>query len=325
MPISKINTFGIADNAVISSKIAQDIVLAEDIGTNQVTINELAPNAVTSAKIVDGTIITTDLANDAVETIKIKDLNVTTAKIADNAITVDKIGDNAVTLGTHTTGNYMSNVTAGSGISITHTQGEGSSAAIAIDSSTGFLVSNDSVTLGTHTTGQYVGNINTVSSGGTTHPIGIGTATQYSGDRQNYTLSLDMTADFNFQSEVKARSYVDNHQQGSLTPGTNDFTLNLALANSFKINLSVDSDIIFSNIPTSPGDTMIWTLTIQQIASGAAKSVVYPTTVHWPGGLKPTLSATNGAIDQFVFMKTGSSSNIYGFTVGQDIKAPSSP
>ena len=70
---------------------------------------------------------------------------------------------------------------------------------------------------------------------------------------------------------------------------------------------------------------MIWTITIIQAASGAARSVTYPTNVHWPGGLKPTLSATNGAIDQFVFMKTGGSSNIYGFTVGQDIKAPSSP
>ena len=39
MPISKINTFGIADNAVISSKIAQDIVLAEDIANNAVTVN----------------------------------------------------------------------------------------------------------------------------------------------------------------------------------------------------------------------------------------------------------------------------------------------
>ena len=212
----------------------------------------------------------------------------------------------------------MSGVNGGTGgISVVHTPGEGSTATI------NFTPNNDSITLGTHTTGQYVGNINTVSSGGTTQPIGIGTATQYSGDRQNYTLSLDMTADFNFQSEVKARSYVDNHQQGALAPGTNDFTLNLALANSFMITLGQNSDILFSNVPTSLGDTMIWTITIVQGSS--AYTVTYPTNVHWPGGQKPTLSSTNGAIDQFVFMKTGTSSNIYGFTVGQDIKAPASP
>jgi len=39
-----------------------------------------------------------------------------------------------IALGTHTTGNYMAGVTAGAGIGITHTPGEGSSATIAIDS-----------------------------------------------------------------------------------------------------------------------------------------------------------------------------------------------
>jgi trimeric autotransporter adhesin len=37
-----------------------------------------------------------------------------------------------ITLGTHTTGNYMNNVTQGTGVTVTHTAGEGSSAAIAI-------------------------------------------------------------------------------------------------------------------------------------------------------------------------------------------------
>ena len=311
MPISKINTFGIADNAVISSKIAQDIVVADDIASNAITVNELQDGAVTTNKILDGTIISTDLANDAVTTVKISDGNVTTAKIANDAITVDKIADNAVTLGTHTTGNYMMDVTAGTGISITHTQGEGSNATIA------YSPSADSIALGTHTTGQYVGSLSVNSPITKSGGAGPENATP--------TLSLDMTSDYNFQSEVKAKSYVDVHASVSYTSSTNDFSLDVSTANSFKVTLTQNSDIIFANVPTSATETMIWTLTIQQVASGAAKSVVYPTTVHWPGGLKPTLSATNGAIDQFVFMKTGSSSNIYGFTVGQDIKAPSSP
>ena len=325
MPISKINTFGIADNAVISSKIAQDIVVADDIASSAITVNELANNAVTTDKILDGTIISTDLANDAVTTVKILDGNVTTAKIANDAITVDKIGDNAVTLGTHTTGNYMSNVTAGSGISITHTQGEGSSAQIAIDSTSGFLVANDTVRLGTHTLGNYTQQVNTVSytAGANNHPIAIGTSTQYNGDAQNYTLSLDMTDDFSFLSEVKAKSYVDVHQVAVPIPGQQNFLCNVGDANSFKITLGANSGIVFSAVPTSATETMIWTITIQQ--GSGPYTVTYPTNVHWPGGIKPTLSTANGAIDQFVFMKTGSSSNIYGFTVGQDIKAPASP
>ena len=320
MPISKINTFGIADNAVISSKIAQDVILAEDIDANAVTVNELANNAVTSAKIVDGTIITTDLANDAVETINIKDLNVTTAKIEDNAITVDKIADNAVTLGTHTTGNYMvgvsgtTNLSSGAGIAVTHTPGEGSTASISITG--GDLVYNNSVTLGTHTTGQYVGSLSVNSP-----IIRSGNAGP---ENATHNLSLDLTTDYYFQSEVKAKSYVDVHADiGGPAPGTNDYELNVSNSNSFKVSLALDADIIFQNVTTSATETMIWTVTIVQ--GSGPYTVTYPTNVHWPGGIKPTLSSANGAIDQFVFMKTGGSSNIYGFTVGQDIKAPASP
>ena len=324
MPISKINTFGIADNAVISSKIAQDVILAEDIDANAVTVNELANNAVTSAKIVDGTIITTDLANDAVETINIKDLNVTTAKIEDNAITVDKIGDNAVTLGTHTTGNYMSNVTAGTGISISHTPGEGSTATISL--SGGTLVSNDSVTLGTHTTGEYIYRINSTTGTNAISVYGFGGGpvfTNTNSEAFNAELRLSSTSDIFTNQMIKAGQFVEMHSFVGYTSGTNDFSLDVSSNNSFKVTLSQNSDILFANVPVGLSDTQVWTLTIQQ--GSGPYTVVYPTNVHWPGGIKPTLSTANGAIDQFVFLKTGSSSNIYGFTVGQDIKAPASP
>ena len=44
---------------------------------------------------------------------------------------------NSVTLGTDTTGNYMSGVTAGTGVTVTHTPGEGSDATIAIGQAVG--------------------------------------------------------------------------------------------------------------------------------------------------------------------------------------------
>ena len=50
--------------------------------------------------------------------------------IADDAVGSDQIADNAVALGTHTTGNYMAQVSGGDGITISHTQGEGSTATI---------------------------------------------------------------------------------------------------------------------------------------------------------------------------------------------------
>ena len=50
--------------------------------------------------------------------------------IADDAVGSDQIANNAVALGTHTTGNYMAQVSGGDGITISHTQGEGSTATI---------------------------------------------------------------------------------------------------------------------------------------------------------------------------------------------------
>ena len=60
------------------------------------------------------------IASDAVEQ----------SMIADDAVGSDQIANNAVALGTQTTGNYMAQVSGGDGITISHTQGEGSTATI---------------------------------------------------------------------------------------------------------------------------------------------------------------------------------------------------
>ena len=49
--------------------------------------------------------------------------------------------DQPITLGTDTTGNYMAGVSAGTGIAVTHTPGEGSTATIAIDATVAPLAS----------------------------------------------------------------------------------------------------------------------------------------------------------------------------------------
>ena len=61
--------------------------------------------------------------------------------------------NDAIDLGTDTTGNYMSAVTAGTGISVTHTQSEGSSAAIALNAT---LDNLSDVTITSPTNGQII-------------------------------------------------------------------------------------------------------------------------------------------------------------------------
>jgi hypothetical protein len=60
-----------------------------------------------------------------------------------NATLTATIAADSIALGTDTTGNYVSNVTGGTGITVTHTPGEGSSAAVAI--------TNTAVTAGSYT------------------------------------------------------------------------------------------------------------------------------------------------------------------------------
>jgi microcystin-dependent protein len=52
----------------------------------------------------------------------------------------------AITLGTDTTGNYVSNVAAGTGISVSHTPAEGSTATVSVDASYNRLVPTGSIT-----------------------------------------------------------------------------------------------------------------------------------------------------------------------------------
>jgi hypothetical protein len=51
MPISRIKTDGIQDDAVTSAKIGVDVIVADDLAANSVTVSEITNGAVTSAKL----------------------------------------------------------------------------------------------------------------------------------------------------------------------------------------------------------------------------------------------------------------------------------
>lgn len=107
---------------------------------------------------------------------------------------VATIQPNSVALGTDTTGNYVSDVTAGTGISVTHTPGEGSSATVAIDATLDNLSNvtvpspssgdflkwngsawvNDPINLGTDTTGNYMSDLTQGTGVSITHTPGEG-------------------------------------------------------------------------------------------------------------------------------------------------------
>ena len=53
MPISRIKTDGINDDAITSAKIGVDVIVADDLAANSVTVSEITDGAVTGAKLAD--------------------------------------------------------------------------------------------------------------------------------------------------------------------------------------------------------------------------------------------------------------------------------
>ena len=104
------------------------------------------------------------------------------------------IQPNSVTLGTDTTGNYVSGVSSGTGIAVSHTPGEGSTATVSIDATLDNLSNvtvpspssgdflkwngtawvNDSIDLGTDTTGNYMSDLTQGTGVTITHTPGEG-------------------------------------------------------------------------------------------------------------------------------------------------------
>lgn len=89
--------------------------------------------------------------------------------IQPDAVEGSMIADNAVTLTTHTTGNYMVNVTGNSQISVSHSQGEGSTASLSIASNS---IGNAQLE---YDTGQHLTTSSNVQFGNITGSAIVGT------------------------------------------------------------------------------------------------------------------------------------------------------
>lgn len=118
-------------------------------GGTKVVVTTGDTGTVTSTMIADGTIVNGDIsASAAIALSKLASGTSAQVVVADASgvptyrtisgdVTISNTGvvsiaADSVALGTDTTGNYMANVVAGTGVTVTHTPGEGSSASVAI-------------------------------------------------------------------------------------------------------------------------------------------------------------------------------------------------
>lgn len=136
-----------------------------------------------------------------------------TGNVSDGTISIETtIAANSVALGTDTTGNYVSDVTGGTGVTVTHTPGEGSSPSIAIGQAVGTTdsVSFDGLTLSgdaavnggdvttTATTASIFNtNATTLNIGGAATALSIGANTGDTTVNNNLVVSGDLTVQGN--------------------------------------------------------------------------------------------------------------------------------
>lgn len=91
-------------------------------------------------------------------------------------------------------------------------------------------------------------------------------------------------------------------------------TINLQDGDNFTHTLSGNTTYTFSN-PAASGKVSGFTLKV--IQDTTARTITWPTSVDWAAATAPTLSATSGAVDVFVFLTYDGGTTYYGFTAGQ--------
>ena len=181
--------------AIDKTKISGTAITAADNGT------------VTSTMIADGTIVNADINNSAAialsklasgtsaQVIVADGSGVPTYRTLSGDITISNTGvvtiaADSVALGTDTTGNYMVNVAGGTGVTVTHTPGEGSTATVAIGQA---VATNSEVTFaGVKTTSaiEVVSVSATAATGTIALDVANGTTYYTSNATANFTVNL---------------------------------------------------------------------------------------------------------------------------------------
>ncbi len=133
-----------------------------------------------------------------------------------NVSMVATIQPNSVALGTDTSGNYVSDITAGTGISVTHTPGEGSSPTIAIGQPVGTSASVTFANVTANLVGDVTGNSDTATSLETARII------ELSGDVSG-SASFDGTSNINLFTTVNTASVAITELGGVVITNPEEF------------------------------------------------------------------------------------------------------
>lgn len=203
---------------------SQDVVIAATIQPNSVALGtDTTGNYMSGVSSGTGISVSHTPSEGSTATVS---LDATLDNLSDVTVPTPSSGDflkwngtawvnDPINLGTDTTGNYMSDLTQGTGVTITHTPGEGSNATVAIGQSVATTASVTFANVTADLVGNVTGNV-TGSSGSTTGNAATATALQ---NARAISLSGDVSGSvsFNGTSDVSITATI---QPNSVALGT---------------------------------------------------------------------------------------------------------
>ena len=200
--------------------------------------------------------------------------------------------NDAIDLATDTTGNYVSSLVAGSGITLTNNSGEAATPTVALTNSA-VTVNGTSISLG--------------SSGTVTAAAGTLTGTSLNSSVTGSSLtSVGSLTGLTVAGTSTVQQIREKVTDSSIN-GSNVMTCDYSTGSIFyqSTNPSQNFTVNVTNAPTDNGYALTISIFVVQGATGYIPSALQVAgsaqTILWAGGTAPTPTSTSGKIDLFTF------------------------
>jgi hypothetical protein len=290
----------IADAAITQSKIAVAAVIESKIADAAITQSKLAGAAVIESKIADAAITQSKIAGAAVTDSKIADAAITQSKIAGAAVTDSKIASGAVTEGKIADAAITQSKIAGGAVTDTKIAG----GAVIASKIAGGAVTESKIADAAITQSK-VADAAITQSKIAANAVG---ATQL---QDGIPISMQGA----LLSGAELVDYAETSPTAAISAGA--LTLNLDTGSVFDVVLTANvTSLILAN-PPATGRAGSATLILRQDATGG-RTLAWPASVRWAGGMPPVVTPAANAIDIYAFVTRNGGATWFGFPGGQD-------
>ena len=146
----------------------------------------------------------------------------------------------------------------------------------------------------------------------------IGSTVQaYDAQTSKTDVAETRSASINMADNVLQRPELKDYSETSVVANTGtSYAINLANGNVFQLGLTGNVTYTFTNPPPTTKAGSFTLIQIQDATGG--RTVTWPASVKWPGGVAPVISSGATDIDIFTFLTRDAGTTWYGFTGGMD-------